>query len=74
MQPELRRSGIEVVGDMPWGKHFCHFYNDRNDLLEILVPYFKAGLENNEFCVWVTSEFGKQEVRNALQKVIPDVE
>jgi len=22
----------------------------------MLVPYFKAGLENKEFCVWVVSE------------------
>lgn len=26
------------------------------DLINTLVPYFKADLENNEFCMWVTSE------------------
>lgn len=52
-----RKSGIALVGDLPWGSHFCQFYRTKKDLLEVLVPYFKAGLENGEFCVWVTSEF-----------------
>jgi hypothetical protein len=55
MQQELRKSGINFIGDVPWSSHFCQFYQTRQDLLDILVPYFKAGLENNEFCVWVTS-------------------
>jgi PAS domain S-box-containing protein len=51
-----RRSGIDVIGDVTWGTHFCLFYQTKQDLLDILVPYFKAGLEQNEFCMWVTSE------------------
>src|SRR6516164_404663 len=53
---ELRRTGISAIGDVPWGTHFCQFYQDKQDLIDILVPYFKAGLENNEFCIWVTCE------------------
>jgi hypothetical protein len=48
----LRPTGIDVVGDKPWGTHFCHFYEAGRDLLDTLVPYFKAGLENKEFCLW----------------------
>src|SRR3977135_2824524 len=55
MAAELRQTGIRLVGDVPWGTHFCHFYETKEDLLDILVPYFKAGLENNESCVWVVS-------------------
>ena len=51
-----RTSGIGAVGELPWGSHFCQFYHTREDLLDTLVPYFKAGLENNEFCLWVVSE------------------
>ncbi len=47
----LRNTGISVVGDMPWGTHFCHFYDSKQDLLDTLVPYFKAGLDDKEFCV-----------------------
>src|ERR1700730_5167125 len=74
MSTELRPSGIDVVGAVPWGTHFCHFYATRDDLLEMLVPYFKAGLENNEFCMWVISELTKQEVCNALKQAVPDFE
>ena len=52
----LRHTGIEVVGEVPWGTHFCQFYSDKQDLTDLLVPYFKAGLESNELCIWVASE------------------
>ena len=45
MTPPLRRTGIALVGDMPWGTHFCFFYETIQDLLDILVPYIKAGFE-----------------------------
>lgn len=52
-----RSSGIAVVGDLPWGSHFCQFYKTKKDMTDIVVPYFRAGLEANELCVWVTSDF-----------------
>jgi hypothetical protein len=56
MATEFRKSGISVVGDVPWGTHFCHFYETKQDLLDTLIPYFKAGLESKEFCLWVVSD------------------
>jgi signal transduction histidine kinase/CheY-like chemotaxis protein len=53
---ETRHTGITTIGDVPWGTHFCQFYQDKQDLIDTLVPYFKAGLKNNEFCMWVASE------------------
>ncbi len=42
-------------------------------MCEILVPYFKAGLENNEFCVWVTSPpFSDEDAEAALRQAMPD--
>ncbi len=55
MEDRITKSGIEIIGDVPWGTHFCMFYHSRNDLEDILIPYFRAGLENNELCMWVTS-------------------
>jgi len=52
----LRKTGIDFVKDIPWGTHVCAFYQTKTDLVNILVPYFKMGLMNNEFCMWVTSE------------------
>jgi DNA-binding CsgD family transcriptional regulator len=47
---------IKFLGDVSLGTHICLFYETQEDLLDTLVPYFKAGLENNEFCVWAISE------------------
>jgi hypothetical protein len=69
---EKRKSGIALIGDLPWGSHFCQFYQTQQDLLETLVPYFKAGLENNELCVWVTSDFlTTDDALRALEKGVP---
>jgi hypothetical protein len=63
----LRKTGIDILGPVPWGTHFCFFYHTAEDLIEILVPYFKIGLKNNEFCIWVTAEPLKPErAKNAL--------
>jgi hypothetical protein len=74
---ELRESGIDILGKIPWGSHFCHFYDTKQDLLDFLVPFFKAGLENNEFCLWVISMpelITEEEAKKALRQSIPDVD
>jgi DNA repair protein RadC len=70
---EDRKLGIDILGALPWGKHLCYFYNTKQDLIDTLVPYFKAGLENNEFCIWITSEsLSVKEAEEAMGKAIPD--
>ena len=72
MEGPLRDSGIDIIGEVPWGTHFCLFYETIDDLSDILLPYFKAGLENNEFCMWVTSEpLAKAEAEKAISKAVP---
>src|SRR5580658_6473153 len=69
---QLRKTGISVVGDMPWGTHFCHFYETKDDLLDILVPYFKTGLEEKEFCIWVVFDpLNQSEAEAALRRAVP---
>ncbi|HLR04528.1 MAG TPA: MEDS domain-containing protein, partial [Pyrinomonadaceae bacterium] len=77
MASELRKTGISVVGDIPWGAHFCYFYETKQDLLDILIPYFKTGLENEEFCLWVISNselLSVQEATSALRDALPDLD
>ncbi|HII79201.1 MAG TPA: PAS domain S-box protein [Methanosarcina sp.] len=75
MRERLRKSGIDIIGDVPWGTHFCQFYQTREDLIDILVPYFKAGLENNELCVWITSQpLEIEEAKEALKLAVPDID
>ena len=70
-----RKTGIDIIGEVPWGTHFCQFYQTKDDLIETLIPYFKAGLENNEFCMWVTSEPLKvEEVTLKLGKAIKNLD
>ena len=73
MNEKLRKSGIDIIGDLPWGAHFCQFYRTKEDLTEILVPFFKAGLENNEFCLWITAyPLDAKQAKEALRKAISD--
>lgn len=70
---ELRHSGIDILGEVPWGSHFCNFFESKEDLLQILVPYFKTGLINNEFCLWITSDpVSVEDAYEALRKEIHD--
>jgi PAS domain S-box-containing protein len=67
--------GLEFIGDIPWGTHLCLFYDTKEDLTDILVPFFSEGLNSNEACFWVTSEPLKQDdARKALAKAVPDLD
>jgi PAS domain S-box-containing protein len=73
MSRDIRKTGFDVVGDIPWGTHFCLFYETKADLLEIAVAYCKAGLEAHEFCLWVVAApLTAEEARHALKKAIPE--
>jgi signal transduction histidine kinase len=72
---ETRKTGIDVVGDIPWGAHFCLFYETKEDLLDTLISYCKAGLESEEFCLWVVADpVTVEDAINALKTVVPDID
>jgi len=71
MTTAFRNTGISSVGELPWGTHFGLFYETREDLLDTLVPYFKAGLEDGELCIWVVSApLTEEEAWSALRAAI----
>ena len=71
----LRKTGIRVIADMPWGAHICLFYETKEDLLDTNAAYIKAGLESNEFCVWAISEpITEDEAWAALHRDVPDLD
>lgn len=42
---------------------------------DVLVPYLRAGIENNEQCLWVTGQaFDAEHARSALRPAVPDLE
>src|SRR5258706_4758711 len=75
MASETRKTGIDVVGDMPWGTHFCLFYETKRDLLDTMISYCKTGLESEEFCLWVVAEpLTIEEAMDALKDAVPDLD
>jgi C4-dicarboxylate-specific signal transduction histidine kinase len=75
MATATRKSGIDVVGDIPWGTHFCFFYDTKEDLVDTLISYCKAGLENEEFCLWVVAEpLTVEEAIDALKDAVPNID
>jgi PAS domain S-box-containing protein len=75
MGTQLRRTGIDEMGDQPWGTHFCLFYETKEDLLDLLIPFFKAGLADHEFCLYVASEpIAAEAAERALRQAVPHFE
>ena len=75
MTTELRKTGMDVVGDIAWGTHCCLFYETKADLLDTLVSYCKAGLEGREFCLWVVAApVTQKDAERALRHVVPDID
>jgi signal transduction histidine kinase len=68
-------SGIAALPSLAWGSHIGQLYGSAADLRDLVVPYFKAGLENNERCLWVTdAPLGADDARAALRAVVPDLD
>jgi len=70
-----RKLGLEVIKEVPWGTHLCFFYDSINDYFDILKPYIKAGLENNEFCSWIIPKnLETEKALEILQTAIPNLD
>jgi PAS domain-containing protein len=72
MLPQLTTTGISIMSDMPWGTHFCYFYETKQDLLDASVPFFQAGLENGELCLWIVyTPITEADALQALRDAVP---
>ena len=68
-------AGLKAIPSLEWGTHVAHFFGSGDELSDVLVPYFKAGLKNNEQCLWVTGQaFDAEQARSALRSVVPDLD
>lgn len=68
-------SGLAATPTLKWGSHLGQVYETADDLKRTLVPYFRAGLENNERCFWVTgAPLRAEQARDALRAVVPDLD
>jgi len=75
MIPDLRRTGLAFLSDLPWGTHVCFFYQTQADLLDTLIPYFKIGLEAKERCLWVIDEpLTETRAMRSLRQAVPEAD
>lgn len=71
--PNQRPSGIHSVGGLPWGSHIGVFCASEQELLDLLVPFVRAGLENNELCRWeLRAPVTLQGATQALRESVPE--
>jgi DNA-binding CsgD family transcriptional regulator len=55
---------------MHWGSHRCVFYETKQELLDLVVPYLRAGVEANEFCFWAKPDcVTAREARTVLDRI-----
>jgi hypothetical protein len=38
-----------ILLECAWGTHFSQFYQTKEELVEVLIPWFEAKLKNNEY-------------------------
>jgi len=63
---------LQRFPSLAWGTHLGQIHTLATDLRETLVPYFRAGLENNERCLWVTDAPFDASDALPLRASIPD--
>jgi hypothetical protein len=57
------------------GWHFCQFYRDFEQLLDLVAPYISEGLRNDEGCLWVLPTAVTSEAAcDALARLLGDVD
>ena len=44
------------INEVEFGDHICSIYQDKQQQFSLLVPFFKAGLENNQKCIYIADE------------------
>ncbi len=71
----LTDCGLPGITQIPYGVHMCNFYRTREELISALVPFFVAGLRNNERCIWITARpLHAADAIVELKKAGPDVQ
>ncbi len=55
------------------GRHLYQFYKTHDDYLQILMPFFAAGLEKGDACLWLASEkIGIEKIENLFREKYPE--
>ena len=52
----LNSPDFDLLHSILPGKHFYQFYKGSDDFLLVMIPFFQAGLEKGEACLWLVSQ------------------
>lgn len=75
MDKRLRNSGIDIIGDIPWGTHIGQLYSSKEDFFQTGVTYIQSGLINNELCIWIYSDNTTyEEIKDKLSEYMDDID
>lgn len=62
-----------LTGQISWGTQLCHYFRSKEELFEILIPFFMTGLKNNELCLWVISPLiSMKEAEREMGQAVPE--
>lgn len=71
----LRDSGINTIGHISWGTHIANLFTDKKEIFEVVVPFIKSGLVNNELCLWIyTQNTPYEDIKSALKDCLEDID
>jgi len=71
---EARPTGIDIIGDVPWGTHISKFYSSKDDFY-YLAAFIKEGLFNNEICLWIYSNNTTyQEIKEIIESQVVNID
>jgi DNA-binding CsgD family transcriptional regulator len=45
-----------ILARIKHGSHLCAFYETKEDLIDLVLPFFDGGLSRRELCVWMTPD------------------
>ncbi|MCC2642423.1 MAG: Sensory transduction histidine kinase [Nitrospira sp.] len=70
----MPRLGCTPSPAVPWGSHFCSYYQSTSDLQQLMHSFLQTGLEDHEGCLWILPLWHTPTTATtALQWVIPEV-
>jgi len=68
----MRRTGLPLLPLLPWGSHVSMFHQTRQDLMDVAIAFFRAGLADNECGIWALPDlFDREEAIAGLREAIP---
>jgi len=75
MNSNTRNSGIDIIGNIPWGTHISYLYTSKEEIFDIMLPFVKQGLADNEICILVYSDIiSYEEIKEKVSEIVDDID